>query len=74
MGDDRKAYQLQPACIRFVPQVLSEVQAVQILVYETKRMCLGRVHTNERYYIHTPVVKEAGYVNLVVEPLQGSCQ
>ena len=41
MRGDGKAYQLQPTGVWLASQVLFKVQAVQVLVDETKRMCLG---------------------------------
>lgn len=67
-------YQLQPAGVWFVPQVLSEVQTLHILVDEAERMYLGRIHAHERDYVYTPVVEDSGYVDLIGKPLQGSCQ
>jgi len=62
-------YQLQPAHVGFVPQVLPEVEAIHVLVDETERVCLGRVNPDERYYVHISAVKEAACANLVEKPL-----
>ena len=53
----------------FVPQILPEVKVVHILVDETKRVFLGRVHPHERYHLHTPVVKESVRVDFILKPL-----
>lgn len=39
------------------------------LIYETERVCFGRVHPHERYHIF--VVKAVMDDNLIAEPLQG---
>ena len=74
MGEEKNEYQLQRPHVGLVPHVLPEVEAVHILVDETKGMCLGRVHPHEGYYIHVSVVKESHHVHFVVEPLRESCQ
>ena len=74
MRGDGRAYQLQPTGVWLASQVLFEVQAVQVLVDETKRMCLGRVNAHERYYAHPFAVKEGPCANFIMKPLQGSCQ
>ena len=65
-------YQLQPPRVRFVLDVLSEVEAIHVLVDEPERMYFSRVHPHERYYVHTSLVKEVGYMNFMVKPLQGT--
>jgi hypothetical protein len=67
-------YQIQPLNVRFIPQVLLEIEAVHVLVDETERMCLSRVHPHERHHVHIYAAKEAAYMNLVAKPLDGSCQ
>ena len=62
-------YQLQPPHVGFIPQVLLEVEAIHVLVDETERVCLSRVHSHERYYVYIPVVKEAACTNLILKPL-----
>ena len=63
-------YQFQSLHTRLIPQVLSEVEAIHILVDETERVCFSRVHPYERYYIHIFVVKEATYESFVMKPLR----
>lgn len=65
-------YHLQPSHVGSVPHVLPEVLAVHVLVDETEWVCLSRVHSHERYYVYTPIVKEDARVNFIAEPLQGS--
>ena len=70
----KNRYQFQPAHAGFVPQVLSEVEVVHVLVDESERVLLGRVHPHERHCIHIPVAKEVVYADFVTEPLQGNSQ
>jgi hypothetical protein len=65
-------YQFQLAHVGFIPQVLSEVEVVHILVDESERVFLGRVHPHERHCIYIPVAKEVAYVDFVIKPLQGN--
>ena len=67
---ERNKYHFRPLHVRLIPQVLLEVEAVHVLIDETERVCLSRVHANERYYVHI-FVKEAVHMNLVVKPLCG---
>ena len=62
-------YQLQPAHVGFVPQVLPEVEAIHVLVDETERVCLGRVNPDERYYVHISVVEGVPCMSLAEKPL-----
>jgi len=62
-------YQFQLPRVGFVPQILPQVEAVHIHVDETERVCLSRVHSQERCYVHVSVVKESPYVNFVAKPL-----
>ena len=62
-------YQLEPPGVGVIPQILSKVEAVHGLVQETEGVSLSRVHPNKRYDVHTSVVKEGPYVDLVLEPL-----
>ena len=66
-GDE---YQFQLLHVGLVPQALPKVEAVHVLVNETERVCLSRIHPHEWCYIHIFVMKEARYVNFIVEPLQ----
>ena len=73
MGGDENEYQLQPSRV-VIPQVLLKVEIAHVLIDKTERVCLGRVHPHERYYIHTFVLKEAAYVNFIAKPLQRNSQ
>ena len=67
-------YQFQPACVGFIPQVLSEVEVVHVLVDEPERVLLGRVHPHEWHCVYTPVAKEVAYADFVTKPLPGNNQ
>lgn len=67
----RNEYQFQPPHVGFFLQVLSQVKAFHVLIDETERVCLGRVHSHERYRDHIFIAEEAAYVHFIVEPLRG---
>ena len=70
----KNKYQFQPAHAGFVPQVLSEVEVVHVLVDESERVLLSRVHPHERHCVHISVAKEVAYANFIAKPLQGNSQ
>jgi hypothetical protein len=45
-----------------------------VLVDESERMLLGRVHPHERHCAYIPMAKEMAYADFVTEPLQGNSQ
>jgi hypothetical protein len=67
-------YQFQPAHVGFILQILPEVEVVHVLVDETERVLLGRVHPHERHCVCIPVAKEVAYVDFVAKPLRGDGQ
>lgn len=56
-------YQFQLPHVVSAPQTLPEVKVVHILVDETERVRLCRVHPHERYYLHASVAKDAVHVD-----------
>ena len=68
MDGDENEYQFQPPHVGFLPQVLLKVEIGHVLIDETEWVRLSRVHPHEWHYIHIAVVKEAPYVNFVVQP------
>ena len=52
-----------------VDQVLLEVEVIHVLVDETERVYLGRLHSHEWYYVYISVVKEAACTKFIEEPL-----
>jgi hypothetical protein len=67
-------YKFQPAYVGFILEVLSEVEIVHVLVDESERVLLGRVHPHERHCVYISVAKEITYANFVTEPLEGNSQ
>jgi len=65
---DGNGYQLRLIHGVLVLQVLSEVEAVHVLIDETERVRLGRVYPHKRYHVYI-LVKEDPYANFVVELL-----
>jgi len=63
--------QLHPCTSWFTLQILLEVEALHPLIDETERVFPIPVQANshERYYGHTPTVKEPVYLNLMAKPL-----
>ena len=53
----------------FVLQVLSKIEVFHVLVDESERVLLGRVHPQEWYCICILVAKEVTYVDFVAKPL-----
>ena len=71
---DGSEYQFHPLHVRLVSQVLPEVEAIHVLVDETKWVGLGRVHPHEWNHLYVPMVKQGPYVNFVAKPLRESRQ
>lgn len=65
----RGKYQLQPPCVRFIPQVLPEIKIVHIPVGDTEGMFSGGKDPHEEHYFHACTVQKDAHADLIKKPL-----